>query len=357
MKHTKTYLLILTGSLAFLSACGKKSSESVDLDAVQHAQYDEALKNKKLAYFQSLPDKAPNPENPSSAVKIKLGHVLYYDVRLSKNNTISCNSCHNLSKSGVDNLPFSPGDDGTLGGRNSPTTLNAALHTKQFWDGRAKDVEEQAGMPILNPVEMAIPSQDFLVKRLSEVPMYQDLFKQAFPNEKNPLTYSNIQKAIAAFERELLTPSRFDQYLKGDSRALTVQEKKGMLSFINIGCINCHAGTLLGGDQFQKFGAYVPYWELTGSKNIDKGLYEITKNEMDMYIFKVPSLRNVAETSPYFHDGSVKDLEQAVRIMGKAQLKYEMSDAEAQNIVAFLKSLSGEVPAFAKEVPKELASK
>ncbi|MCX7743234.1 MAG: cytochrome-c peroxidase [Flavobacteriales bacterium] len=357
MNHAKSYLFILSGSFLFLIACGKKAAESTDLDAAQHAQYDEALKNKKLTYFQSLPDKAINPENPTSAAKVKLGHVLYYDVRLSKNNTISCNSCHNLSKAGVDNLPFSPGDDGSLGGRNSPTTLNAALHFKQFWDGRAKDVEEQAGMPILNPVEMAIPSQDFLVKRLSEVPIYKELFMKAFPNEKNPLTYSNIQKAIAAFERELLTPSRFDQYLKGDSRALTVQEKKGMLSFINIGCINCHSGTLLGGDQFQKFGAYVPYWELTGSKKIDKGLYEITKNEMDMYMFKVPSLRNVAETFPYFHDGSVKDLEQAVRIMGKAQLKYEMSDAEAQNIVAFLKSLSGEVPAFAKEVPKELASK
>jgi cytochrome c peroxidase len=357
MKHKNSYFLILTGSLLFFSACGKKASESADPDAAQHSQYDEALKNKKLAYFQSLPDKAANPDNPTSAAKVKLGHVLYYDVRLSKNNTISCNSCHNLSKFGVDNLPFSPGDDGTLGGRNSPTTLNAALHTQQFWDGRAKDVEEQAGMPILNPVEMAIPSQDFLVKRLAEIPFYQELFKRAFPDESNPLTYANIQKAIAAFERELITPSRFDQYLKGDSRALTVQEKKGMLSFINIGCINCHTGTLIGGNQFQKFGAYMPYWELTGSKNIDKGLFDITKNEMDMYIFKVPSLRNVAETGPYFHDGSVKDLEQAVRIMGKAQLKYEMSDAEAQNIVAFLKSLSGEVPAFAKEVPKELASK
>lgn len=357
MKHKKSCFLILTGTLLFFSACGKKTAESADADATQHSQYDEALKNKKLAYFQSLPDKAPNPDNPTSAAKVKLGHILYYDVRLSKNNTISCNSCHNLSKYGVDNLPFSPGDDGTLGGRNSPTTLNAALHTQQFWDGRAKDVEEQAGMPILNPVEMAIPSQDFLVKRLAEIPMYQDLFKQAFPGEASPLTYKNLQNAIAAFERELLTPSRFDQYLKGDSRALTIQEKKGMLSFINIGCINCHTGALIGGNQFQKFGAYVPYWELTGSKNIDKGLFDITKNEMDMYIFKVPSLRNVAETGPYFHDGSVKDLEQAVRIMGKAQLKYEMSDAEAQNIVAFLKSLSGEVPAFAKEVPKELASK
>jgi len=356
MKHHHSYILMV-GILSIFLACGKKNSEAIDPESEEHARYDEALKDKKMAYFQSLPDKAPNPENPTSAAKVKLGHVLYYDVRLSKNNTISCNSCHNLSKFGVDNLPFSPGDDGTLGGRNSPTTLNAALHVKQFWDGRAKDVEEQAGMPILNPVEMAIPSKEFLVKRLAEIPFYQELFKRAFPDESNPLTYANIQKAIAAFERELLTPSRFDQYLKGDSRALTVQEKKGMLSFINIGCVNCHSGVLLGGDQFQKFGAYVPYWELTGSKNIDKGLYEITKNEMDMYMFKVPSLRNVAETYPYFHDGSVKDLEQAVRIMGKAQLKYEMSDAEAQNIVAFLKSLSGEVPAFAKEAPKELANK
>lgn len=352
-------LMILLGVLFTLAACGDKKSQTKNQaqDDVEHARYDEALREKKLTYFSVLPQKAVNADNPSNPAKVKLGHILYYDVRLSKNNTISCNSCHNLSKSGVDNLSFSPGDDGTLGGRNSPTTINAALHIQQFWDGRAKDVEEQAGMPILNPVEMAIPSKNFLVKRLAAIPMYQDLFKQAFPNDPNPLTYGNIQKAIGAFERELLTPSRFDKYLQGDSRALTVQEKKGMLSFINIGCITCHSGSLLGGDQFQKFGVHVPYWELTGSKNIDKGLYEITKNELDMYKFKVPSLRNVAETWPYFHDGSVQDLEQAVRIMGKTQLNYEMSDSEVQNIVAFLKSLSGEVPSFAKEKPKELASK
>lgn len=358
MKKNNRSIIILAVMLLF-AACGDKKTQTKTQaeDDLEHARYDDALNEKKLTYFNVLPQKAVNVNNPSSPAKVKLGHILYYDVRLSKNNTISCNSCHNLSKSGVDNLPFSPGDDGTLGGRNSPTTLNAALHVQQFWDGRAKDVEEQAGMPILNPVEMAIPSKDFLVKRLAVIPMYQDLFKQAFPDQANPLTYINIQKAIGAFERELLTPSRFDKYLQGDSRALTVQEKKGMLSFINIGCVSCHAGSLLGGDQFQKFGVHVPYWELTKSKNIDKGLYDITNNELDMYVFKVPSLRNVAETKPYFHDGSVQDLEQAVRIMGKTQLNYEMSDSEVQNIVTFLKSLSGEVPAFAKEIPKELASK
>ena len=357
MNYKLIHCIALSGIL--LSACGKATDEKKesDLDIAQHQQYDEALKTKKLSYFKSLPSDAPNTENSITAEKVKLGHMLYYDVRLSKNNTISCNSCHDLKKGGVDNLPFSPGDDGSLGGRNSPTTLNAALHTKQFWDGRAKDVEEQAGMPILNPVEMAIPSKDFLVKRLSEISVYQDLFKNAFPGESSPITYDNIQKSIAAFERKLITPSRFDNYLQGESRALTIQEKKGMLSFINIGCTNCHTGTLVGGDQFQKFGAYVPYWELTGSKKIDNGLFDITKNEMDKYLFKVPSLRNVALTSPYFHDGSVKELKDAVRIMAKAQLKYELSDSEVSNIVAFLNSMSGEVPAFAKEMPKALAAK
>jgi cytochrome c peroxidase len=228
------------------------------------------------------------------------------------------------------------------------------LHTTQFWDGRAKDVEEQAGMPILNPIEMAIPSKDFLVKRLSEDKLYAELFKAAFPNEKQALTYDNIAKAIAVFERQLLTPSRFDDYLNGNKSALSLQEKKGLTSFVNIGCVTCHSGALLGGNSFQKFGVHKNYWEATGSKNIDMGLFDITKGEYDKYKFKVPSLRNIAGTHPYFHDGSVKDLSRAVEIMADVQLNYPITKDEVDNIVAFLNALTGKVPEQYAKVPQEL---
>ena len=338
------------------AACGETQSpeeQQKAKEAQQSASYDESLKD-KLDPFSALPTEAVNAQNSASAEKIKLGHLLYFDKRLSKNNTISCNSCHNVSTFGVDNLPTSPGDAGTNGGRNSPTSFNAALHTTQFWDGRAKDVEEQAGMPILNPIEMAIPSKDFLVKRLSEVKLYSDLFKAAFPNEKQPLTYDNLSKAIAAFERQLITPSRFDAYLTGDKTALSLQEKRGLTSFINIGCTTCHSGALLGGTSFQKFGVHKNYWEATGSKTMDMGRFDITKDEYDKYKFKVPSLRNIAKTNPYFHDGSVKDLGRAVEIMAEVQLNYPITKEEVENIVAFLNALTGEVPKQYSKAPEEL---
>jgi cytochrome c peroxidase len=351
MKKLITPLLLST----ILFSCGGETEEQKleKLAQQENERYDLSLKD-KMSIFSALPSKAENPDNVATTEKIKLGHVLYFDKRLSLNNTISCNSCHNLSTFGVDNLPTSPGDAGENGGRNSPTVLNAALHTTQFWDGRAKDVEEQAGMPITNPIEMAIPSKEFLVKRLKEIELYQDLFKQAYPNEADPLTYSNIEKSIAAFERQLLTPSRFDDYLNGNKSALTVQEKKGMLSFINIGCTSCHSGSLLGGNSFQKFGVYKNYWELTGSEKIDEGRYEVTKQEFDKYMFKVPSLRNIAQTGPYLHDGSVSDLKKVVEIMADAQLKYNINNSEVENIVAFLNALTGSVPEEFKNEPAVL---
>jgi cytochrome c peroxidase len=227
----------------------------------------------------------------------------------------------------------------------------------QFWDGRAKDVEEQAGMPILNPVEMAIPNEKFLLDRLAAIEMYRKLFKSAFPDEANPITYKNIEKAIAVFERDLITPSRFDQYKDGDKSALSLEEKKGLLTFINIGCTNCHNGVALGGTTIQQFGAYDDYWKYTGSKAIDKGKGALTKDKLDDYYFKTPSLRNIAETSPYFHDGSVKTLEEAVDIMAKIQLRYNLSESEKSNLVAFLGSLNGNVPLMYQQAPEELSAK
>ena len=354
MKQAKALFVFAFVSL-IMSACGGESTEQKreSADAQESLQYDGSLKD-KLSVFAVLPFEALNVTNITSAEKVKLGQILYFDKRLSKNNTISCNSCHNLATGGVDNESTSTGDTGENGGRNSPTVLNAALHFSQFWDGRAKDVEEQAGMPIMNPIEMAIPSKDFLVKRLSEIKMYKDLFHKAFPEDKQPLNYNNIAKAIAAFERQLLTPSRFDEYLQGNTTALTVQEKKGLLSFINIGCVSCHSGSLLGGNGFQKFGVHQNYWEVTGSKKVDEGVFAISKQEYDKYKFKVPSLRNSTLTKPYFHDGSVNDLKRVIEIMAQIQLNYQIDKNEVDNIAAFLNSLTGKVPEqFIKE-PAEL---
>lgn len=339
-------IVIYTLSFTLLASCGDEIVKETELLAVQELT---ELQKKAKSIFGELPSVAENEGNNITEEKVILGKRLYFDVRLSKDNTQSCNTCHNLNTYGVDNLSFSPGNDGVLGGRNSPTTLNAALHVSQFWDGRAKDVEEQAGGPILNPIEMAIPSEEFIVARLSKIDEYQLLFAQAFPENKQPISYQNIQKAIGAFERKLITPSKFDTYLAGDDNALNEQEKQGLETFITVGCISCHMGNILGGQLFQKFGLFENYWELTKSKKIDSGKFEVTKNESDKYFFKTPSLRNIEKTYPYFHDGSVEKLEDAVTIMGKLQLNKELSTQEVSDMIAFLKTLTGEVPKELKQ--------
>lgn len=343
------YYIIFLG-IFLLSSCEEPTdTKSID-ESNEHRQYDLALKD-KLTPFKPLPSQSIASHNAYNYAKVDLGKKLYFDKRLSKEGNISCNSCHDLSKGGVDKLPFSPGDDGTLGGRNSPTVLNASFHSTQFWDGRAKDVEEQAGMPILNPVEMAIPNEEFLVQRLKKIEGYKDLFAKAFPENPN-VNYTNIRKAIALFERQLITPSRWDKYLEGDNMALSVSEKKGLSSFIGRGCATCHKGALLGGDNFQKFGVYADYWEHTKSAKVDNGKMEVTNDSMDLFIFKVPSLRNIEKTGPYFHDGSVSSLEEAVRIMAKVQLDKNLDQRELKNMVAFLNALSGDLPTELTTAPK-----
>ncbi|HAW20304.1 MAG TPA: cytochrome-c peroxidase [Flavobacteriales bacterium] len=350
-------LLILFSIPFVFVACNQSSDESSPeamADTKNSAQYDRLLAEQRHL-FEALPLKADNPENETTNDKIKLGHALYFDTRLSLTGNNSCNGCHNLDSYGVDNLPTSPGDAGGNGDRNSPTTLNAALHGSQFWDGRMKDVEEQAGGPVLNPVEMNMPSEQEVEKRLSNVDMYRVLFAKAYPEETNPVTYTNMRNAIGVFERQLLTPSRVDEYLLGDKSALSLQEKKGMLSFAYIGCTNCHSGSVLGGNQLQRFGVHKPYWEATASEHVDRGLFEQTNDSLDLYLFKVPSLRNISETHPYFHDGSVQDLEEAVRIMAEVQLDYKMNQKEVKNVVAFLEALTGEVPPKYKQNPLAIA--
>ena len=286
------------------------------------------------AAFTPLPEIADSKENPISPQKVALGKRLYLDTQLSKNGKISCNSCHNLKTFGVDNEPTSPGHDGRRGGRNSPTSFNAALHSTQFWDGRAANVEKQALGPILNSIEMGMPSEAVVIERLKKDKSYPAEFAAAFPTEKDPITYANVGNAIGAFERTLITPSRFDEFLKGNDNALTPQEKKGAQVFVQTGCTACHNGATLGGMAFQKLGLVKPY------PTKDMGRFEVTKNESDKMMFKVPSLRNVAKTEPYFHDGSVKTLNEAVSIMAEYQLGRKLTPEQVGDIVAFLNSLT-----------------
>jgi len=347
-------------SIALLGLAGcSQSPEEIEqarlaAEATESAALEKEVGDMARGMFKPLSASAETPENALTPAKVKLGKVLYFDKRLSLNNTQSCNTCHNLSTFGVDNLPTSPGDAGKNGDRNSPTSFNAALHTTQFWDGRAKDVEEQAGMPVTNPVEMAIPNEAFLVKRLAELDLYKKLFAEAFPGEKAPVTYQNLSKAIGAFERTLLTPSKWDSYLSGQADALSLAEKKGLQTFINVGCTSCHSGELLGGNMFQKFGVHHDYWEYTKSTKVDEGRFTVSKNEADKYVFKVPSLRNITKTAPYFHDGSVAELKDAVRIIAKVNLNKDLKDDEISSIITFLEALTGELPIETTQEPLEL---
>ena len=285
-------------------------------------------------FFEPLPESIIDVQE--NAALIKLGKKLYLDPRLSVNDKISCNSCHGLNNYGVDNEPTSPGHEGKRGGRNSPTTMNAALHIAQFWDGRASDVEEQALGPILNPVEMGMPNKGAVVQKVQAIDEYQALFAEAFSESKHPFNYNNIGVAIGAFERTLLTPSRFDDFLNGDEDALNKSEKKGLKKFMRMGCTNCHNGVAIGGNSYKKIGLVESY------ETEDMGRYEVTGLESDKKVFKVPSLRNITKTAPYFHDGSVETLDEAIQLMAKHQLgRDHVGHGMIRDIKAFLGSLTG----------------
>ena len=286
--------------------------------------------------FGSLPDQMPGSEKDSKEL-IALGKKLYFEKRLSVNDQQSCNSCHMVDnhKFGVDNLAASPGAKGQLGGRNSPTVLNAGFHIAQFWDGRAADLKEQAKGPILNPIEMGMPSEKAVLDKIRKIESYQSLFKKAYPDDKTPLTYDNMANAIASFERTLITKDRFDDFINGDKNALRREEQEGLRLFMSFGCTTCHSGNLFGGRMYQKVGLVNEY-----ANKSDLGRFEITKKETDKYFFKVPSLRNIAKTAPYFHDGSIPDLKTAVKEMAWLQLGRKIDDRSVELIVSFLKSLS-----------------
>ena len=304
-----------------------------------------------LAAFGALPTVFENKKNALTQARIDLGRMLYYDKRLSKNHDVSCNSCHKLDKYGVDNEPTSPGHKKQRGDRNSPTVYNAAGHFVQFWDGRSPDVEDQATGPVTNPVEMALKDGKAAVTVLKSIPGYVTAFKKAFPKAKTPLTFTNMGRAIAAFERKLVTPSRWDKFLKGDKKALTDREKLGFKKFLSTGCMACHTGTLLGGHMYQKVGLIKPW---PGIK--DTGRMKVTKKAGDKFFFKVPSLRNIDKTAPYMHNGAVKTLENAVVLMARHQLGRELKKEDVSLIVAFLKTLTGKLPTDYIKQPKLPAS-
>ena len=306
-----------------------------------------AMLERARPLFAALPAVAENSANPGTDEKVELGRMLYFDTRLSKNQGISCNTCHDLASYGVDireldggRMRTSEGHAGQFGARNSPSVYNAAFHVAQFWDGRAADIEDQAGKPITNPIEMAMPDEAAVVAVLRSIPGYVEKFAAAFPEGGDPITYANMGKAIGAFERKLVTPGAFDRFLGGDVSALDDAQLHGLQLFLDVGCTQCHAGATVGGSQFQKLGSVEPWPDLT-----DEGRAAYTKNPVDKFVFKVPSLRNVAKTGPWLHDGSIDSLPTMVEKMAEHQLaRGKLTARETTAIVAFLGSLTGELP-------------
>lgn len=294
----------------------------------------------ELAMFAVLPKVMIAPSGPTTPAQVALGRKLFYETVLSNGHDVSCNTCHALNGYGADGRRVSFGDQGHAGGRNAPTVYNAAGQVAQFWDGRARDVEEQAKGPILNPAEMAMADSGAVLAHMRASPAYEAAFAAAFSNEREPITYNNVGRAIGAFERGLVTPSRWDRYLGGDTSALSAAEVRGFTTFARAGCGSCHNGAYVGGQTFQKLGLVKPWPALR-----DSGRIRITKKPSDLYVFKVPTLRNVEHTGPYFHDGSVASLDSAILLMGRHQLGRELTSDQRADIRAWLGTLTGVLPA------------
>jgi cytochrome c peroxidase len=291
-----------------------------------------------LASFAALPAHQPDAEDPAGRARIELGRALFHDPRLSKNGDISCASCHPLDRWGVDNQRLSRGSDGRETTRNTLSVYNTAGFFALLWDGRQTDLTEQAKEVLLLPRTMAM-TKDRVPEVLRAIPAYVGAFQKAFPGEPEPVTFDNTARALAAFEATLVTRGRWDRFLEGDRAALTEQEKAGFNRFVELGCIACHFGPNVGATMFQKAGLVKP-WPDTK----DKGRQQITKREADFMVFRVPSLRNVTVTGPYFHDGSVASLDTAIRMMGRHQIGKELDDEDVSSIKSWLGCLTGEIP-------------
>jgi cytochrome c peroxidase len=291
-----------------------------------------------LSLFDPLPGEATPGNYKISDDLINLGRMLWYDPRLSISQQQSCNTCHPLDRYGADGLPVSVGANGQTVKRNAQSVYNSAFHIAQFWDGRAPTVEEQAKVPILGSGEMAMLSPAQVEAVVRSIPGYEALFAAAFADDPGPITYAKVSQAIGAFERRLVTPSRFDLFLSGDYARLTPDEQRGLATFVSVGCTTCHVGVTVGGLLFKKLGEVQPY------STSDLGRFEITRAEADRYVFKVQSLRNIVKTAPYLHDGSIQTLDEMVRLMGWYQLGKQLTDTEVTSIITFLNTLTGEIP-------------
>lgn len=307
------------------------------------AAFASELRDTALDLFKPLPSIIPAlADNPVTPEKIDLGKALFFDPRMSASGVFSCNSCHNLATGGDDNMPTSIGHGWQKGPRNSPTVLNAVFNEAQFWDGRAVDLAAQAKGPVQAGVEMA-NTPDNVIATLNSMSQYRDWFQASFPGQADPVTFDNFAKAIEAYEATLITPAPFDAWLNGDDNALSTEQLAGLELFIDKGCAACHNGVNLGGNGYYPFGLI----EKPGADILpenDKGRFAVTETADDEYVFRASPLRNIDQTAPYFHSGKVWDLKVAVQIMGESQLGEDLSDAEADKIVAFLNSLSGQMP-------------
>jgi cytochrome c peroxidase len=332
-------------SLVAILAVGVTEASVIALYA---ADADADLLKQAQGFFQPLPKNMATPEFPITPERVNLGRKLFFDPRISVDGTVSCARCHQPALYGTDGLPKPRGAHDKLNPRNAPTVLNAALQFKEHWRGDRANVEDQAKQALIGPPSFGDPDYATAMAKIKAIPGYTEMFRNAFPGEPDPVSQDNWGKVIGAYERTLVTPSRFDEYLAGNVQALSPAEQTGLRKFIETGCIACHNGPGVGGGTFQKFGVVEDYWKETGSKQVDKGRFDVTHDPNDMYVFKVPSLRNVAMTPPYFHDGSVQSLTKAVRIMAKVQLGKTLSEQDANDIVTFLHSLTGKLPdAFA----------
>lgn len=304
-----------------------------------------------LSAWEVLPDVAPAPEdNPTTEAKVILGKMLFMDPRFSSTGTVSCNSCHNVMEGGDDSRTFSMGVHGKTGGRNAPTVWNSAFHSVQFWDGRAELLEDQAKGPVTNPVEMGVSEIEQAMDKVRAIPGYKPHFEKAFGGDA--MTVDNAAKAVAAFERTLITPnSPYDRYVKGDKKAMTAEQISGMETFAATGCTSCHSGAAFNGPKMpfgEGFYARFPTFDNSYIEKYglaaDKGREEVTGKAADAHMFRVSTLRNITDTAPYFHNGSVNDLSEAVRVMAKSQLDKDLSDKDVKAIVSFLGALTGAYP-------------
>ncbi|MDE3152180.1 MAG: c-type cytochrome [Gemmatimonadota bacterium] len=335
--------LIPVGAAVVAAACGGGAKPAAQ-GAVSAAKTLPPVESSVVtpaerSLFGALPARMDAPGETATGAQIALGRTLYYETVLSEGHDVSCNSCHALNGYGADGRRVSFGHKGQLGSRNAPTVYNAAAQVAQFWDGRSPSVEAQAKGPILNPAEMGMPDSAAVLAHLRGSPQYRAEFAAAFPDERDPISYDNVGRAIGAFERGLVTPSRWDRFLQGDSSAITEQERRGAKTFVAAGCTACHSGTYVGGQVMQKAGLVHPW-----PASADSGRYAVTRQPADLMVFKVPTLRNVEMTGPYFSDGSVASLDTPIAMMGRYQLGLQFTPAQIGDIHAWLRTLTGEIP-------------